>query len=239
MGGGGRRYEELAQAAPEPESLLLDVRKERVDDVVSRRTRTLVVVLDRLEDTFNMAAVLRTCEGMGLQEVHVIDNPEVPFEPHKKVTQGCDKWLDVVVHKEAGRCLEALKARGFTIWASAIREGGQSLFSLSFEGKVALVFGNERHGVAPELIDRCDGTFWIPMRGFTQSLNISAAVSASVTRAVSWRAERFGEAGDLSDEQAAELRGRFYALSVKQRKRLYGKVNGPGRGSVEGEGGNG
>ena len=232
MGGGGQRYEALAQS-PEPESLLLEVRKERVDDVVSRRTRSIVVVLDQLEDTFNMAAVLRTCEAMGLQEVHVIDNPAFPFEPHKKVTQGCDKWLDVVIHRDGARCLEALRERGYQIWASAIREGGASLFEIAFDRKVALVFGNERHGIRDELIALADRTFWIPMRGFTQSLNISAAVSASVTRAIAWRLERFGPDGDLPEAEAEELRGRFYALSVKQRKRLYGKVNGGARRASE------
>lgn len=206
---------------PKPEELLLEVRKERVEEVLQQRTRTLVVVLDTLEDTFNMAAVLRTCEGMGVQEVHVIDNPAAPFRPHKKVTQGCDKWLDVVVHETARGCLEALKGRGFELCVSALGEGAASLFELTFDRKVALVFGNERHGVSQEVLARADRRFWIPMRGFTQSLNISAAVSASVTRAVSWRAERLGPAGDLTEAEAAELRARFHLLSVKQRERIY------------------
>ena len=42
-----------------------------------------------------MAAVLRSCEAFGLQDVHVVENPDVPFAPHDKVTQGCDKWLDI------------------------------------------------------------------------------------------------------------------------------------------------
>jgi tRNA (guanosine-2'-O-)-methyltransferase len=158
---------------------------------------------------------------MGLQEVHVIDNPEAPFEPHKKVTQGCDKWLDVVVHKSTRACLDGLKARGFEIQVSALGEGGRSLFDLTFDKKVALVFGNERHGVSDEVLAQADGRFWIPMRGFTQSLNISAAVSASVTRAVSWRAERLGPDGDLTEPETAALRDRFFELSIKQRRRIY------------------
>jgi tRNA (guanosine-2'-O-)-methyltransferase len=221
MGGGGPRYEALEQMPPRPEELVLEDRKERLDDVISKRTRTLVVVLDKLEDTFNMAAVLRTCEGMGLQEVHVIDNPDVPFVPHKKVTQGCDKWLDVVIHKTAHDCLDSLRARGFEICASAVGEGAQSLYELTFDKKVALVFGNERHGVSPEVLAQADRRFWIPMRGFVQSFNISVAVSATVTRAVGWREEKLGPQGDLTEAEASALRERFLELSVKQRKRLY------------------
>ena len=99
MVGGGPKYEP-AEGKPLPADLLLPPRKERIDRVVAQRTRTVTVVLDRLEDSFNMAAVLRTCEGMGLQDVHVIRNPEAPFSPNARVTQGCDKWLDLHLHRD-------------------------------------------------------------------------------------------------------------------------------------------
>ena len=220
MGGGGPRYE-AADGRPTPEDLLLPPRKDRIDAVIRGRTRTVTVVLDRLEDSFNMAAVLRTCEAMGLQEVHVIRNPDAPFAPNSKVTQGCDKWLDLHLHKDAKGCFERLKARGYRVLASAIEPKATSLFELAFDHRVALVFGNERLGVSSEVLEHADGTFWIPMRGFVQSMNISAAASAAVTRAISWRLERLGVEGDLSAEEQAELKQQFSYLSVKQRGRVY------------------
>lgn len=222
MGGGGPKYERAA-GSPAPEDLLLAPRKERIDEVIKHRTRNVTVILDRLEDSFNMAAVLRTCEGMGLQEVHVIRNKEVPWSPNSKVTQGCDKWLDLTRYDDFATCASALKARGFKIMASAIRPGGSSLFELKFDQKLAMVFGNERFGVSDDVLSHCDGTFWIPMGGFTQSFNISAAASACITRAVAWRLEHLGHDGDLSSAETAELRERFHLLSVKQRGRLYGQ----------------
>ena len=38
---------------------------------------------------------------------------------------------------------------------------------------VALVFGNERRGVSPGLLEAADASFYLPMAGFTQSFNIS------------------------------------------------------------------
>lgn len=221
MGGGGPRYEAQDGQAPDAEELLLDVRKERIEQVISRRTRRLTVVLDRLEDTFNMAAVLRTCEGMGLQDVHVIENPEHRFIPHTKVTQGCDKWLDIHVHKDFAACRAVLKEQGFEIWASAVQEGSTSLFTLRFDGKVALVFGNERFGVSDEILAAADKTFWLPMRGFTRSFNISVAAAATLTYAVAWREQHLGAVGDLTGPETEALRERFRILSVKQRKRIY------------------
>jgi len=222
VSGGGPRYE-AAEGKPLAQDLLLAPRKERIEQVIAQRTRTLTVVLDKLEDTFNMAAVLRTCEGMGLQEVHVVKNADFPWSPNSKVTQGCDKWLDVHTYADADACAAALKERGFAIQVSAVGEGAKSLFELAFDRPTALVFGNERFGVSKQMLAHADGVFWIPMRGFTQSFNISAAVSASVTHAVAWRLQHGGMAGDLSEPDKAALRERFEFLSVKQRGRVYGR----------------
>ncbi len=220
MGGGGPKYE-AANGKPLPADLLLGPRRERIEQVVAQRTRTVTVVLDRLEDTFNMAAVLRTCEGMGLQDVHVIRNPDAPFAPNSKVTQGCDKWLDLHVHRDFTSCAEQLKKSGYRVLASAIRPGATSLFELKFDQKIAIVLGNERFGVSDEVLAQSDGTFWIPMRGFSQSMNISAAASACITRAISWRLEHLGPEGDLSPEDRSTLTEQFSFLSVKQRGRVY------------------
>lgn len=220
MGGGGPKYE-AANGKPLPAELLLAPRRERIEQVVSMRTRNFTVVLDRLEDTFNMAAVLRTCEGMGLQDVHVIRNPDAPFAPNSKVTQGCDKWLDLHVHRDFKSCSEVLKKNGYRVLASAIQPGATSLFELKFDTKIAIVLGNERFGVSDEVLANVDGTFWIPMRGFSQSMNISAAASACITRAISWRMEHLGPEGDLSTEERTALTEQFSFLSVKQRGRVY------------------
>ncbi len=220
MVGGGPKYEPLEKSPP-PDELLLAPRKERIDEVISHRTRTITVVLDRLEDSFNMAAVLRTCEGMGIQDVHVIRNPDAPFAPNSRVTQGCDKWLDLHVYPDFKSCAAQLQQSGFTVLASAISPGAKSLFDLSFDRKLALVFGNERFGVSQEVIDHSDGAFWIPMRGFVQSLNISAAASACLTHAIAWRIEHWGKQGDLTEDESTILREQFAMRSVKQRGRLY------------------
>lgn len=219
MTGGGPRYEPL-EGVP-ASTLLLEPRLERIERVLEERTRTVTVVLDRLEDAFNMAAVLRSCEAFGLQDVHVIRNPDAPFKPNATVTQGCDKWLDVHLHQDFASCASALRAAGYRVLASALRDDASSLYALRFDTPVALVFGNERFGVSDEVLAHSDGTFVIPMRGFVQSLNISAAVSATVSYAVGWRMQHLGKTGDLTDPERAALREQFQMRSVKQRGRLY------------------
>ncbi len=199
---------------------LLPERRERIDRVVAERTRTLTVVMEAFCDPQNANAVLRTCEAFGVQEVHVVDGPQKPYERNKKISQNADKWLDVVRWRTSAECLDALHARGFVCYATHLGEGSRALGELSFAGKVALVFGNESRGVSEEALARADARYVIPMRGFSQSLNVSVAVAVSVAHADARRVAERGQHGDLSPAEAAELQARFYALAVRQRGRI-------------------
>ncbi len=207
--------EQLAEAG-----FLLPERKARIDEVVANRTRTLTVVMEAFCDPQNVNAVLRTCEAFGVQAIHVVEGPEKRYDRNKKISQNADKWLEVRRWKTTRECLEHLRAQGFAVYATHLGDGSKPLESLSFQGKVALVFGNEHRGVSPEALALADATYAIPMRGFVQSLNVSVAAALSLHRAVERREAERGRHGDLPEADAAALRERFYVLAVKQRTRI-------------------
>jgi tRNA (guanosine-2'-O-)-methyltransferase len=199
---------------------LLPERKARIDEVVSRRTRTLTVVIEALCDPQNVNAVLRTCDSFGVQDVHVVEGPMKGFDRNKKISQNADKWLDVTRWASTRECLGALRARGYAIHVSWLGEGSVGLSDLDFAGPVALVFGNESRGVSDEALAMADARFAIPMRGFSQSLNVSVAAAVTLARAIDRREAQRGRHGDLPEAEAETLRQRFYLLAVKQRSRI-------------------
>ncbi len=213
------------KAAPHAPALgdpdfLLESRRRRIDEVVAQRTRTLTVVMEAFCDSQNVNAVLRTCDAFGVQEVHVVDGPMKPYDRNKRISQNADKWLDVVRWTSTAECLDALKARGFAVYATHLGDGSRPLRALSFAGPVALVFGHESRGVSAEALARADALYAIPMRGFVRSLNVSVAAAVSLAHAVERREEERGRHGDLGDGDAEALRRRFYVLAVKQRARI-------------------
>ncbi len=210
----------LAPVAPAEPGFLLPERKARIDQVVAQRTRTLTVVMEAFADPQNTSAVLRTAESFGVQEVHVVVGPQKRFDRNKKISQNADKWLEVVRWKDTATCLAALKARGFRIYATHLGEGSATLAELSFAEPTALVFGNEHAGVSAEARRLADRVFAIPMRGFSQSFNVSVAAAICLARAVDRREVERGRHGDLGPEEAEVLRERFYRLSVNQRARV-------------------
>ncbi len=204
----------------EEAGFLLPERKGRIDEVVGNRTRTLTVVMEAFCDPQNVNAVLRTCDAFGIQEIHVVEGPMKPYDRNKKISQNADKWLDVVRWKSTAECLAALRARDYRIYVTHLGDGSVALGALSFAPRVALVFGNESRGVSDDALAMADARFAIPMRGFSQSLNVSVAVAVSLSRAVERREAERGCHGDLPEAEARALRERFYVLAVKQRTRI-------------------
>jgi tRNA (guanosine-2'-O-)-methyltransferase len=218
----------LALSALDPRDLLLSERADRVRHVVARRTRSVVVVLEDLEDPHNVAAVLRTCESFGVQEVHAIAR-SYSFHPNSKISQGAEKWLDLHLYRDSQRCLSLLKRRGYLLCATHLGEGAVSLLELPADRPLALIFGTEKVGVTGAVLGACDVRFKIPMLGFSQSFNISVAAAICLSHLIFRRLSPEGpEEGDLPPAEREALERRFCELSIKQRHRLFsGPVNGP------------
>jgi tRNA (guanosine-2'-O-)-methyltransferase len=202
-----------ARVCAELGPLLLDERRARIDAAAASRLGGLRVVIENLHDPHNGAAVLRSAEAFGVQRVEVIETVE-PFRYSSTVTQGCEKWLDVVRHKTLETAVSGLKAGGFALYA-AVPGAAVALDDLDFSRPAAVMVGNEHEGLTAQALAAADVRFGIPMYGLTQSLNLSVATALIVERASTLRRRALGAPTDLSEEAILELRARFYAASVR------------------------
>ncbi len=171
-----------------------------------------MLVLEGVHDPHNIAACMRSAEGLGLQEVHVVTQAD--YKPHKKVCQGGDKWLDIHYYRTPAALAETLRGRGYALYAAALTPDAVPIGELDFTRRIALVLGNEHEGVSEELQGLCDGAFVIPMRGFTQSFNVSVATGITLYHATQARAAALGPEGDLEAADREALRLHWVELSV-------------------------
>jgi len=193
--------------------LLVDGRRERLDAVVDARLGGLTVLIENLHDPRNGAAVLRSAEAFGIQRVDVIETVE-PFRFSPMVTQGCEKWLDVVRHPTTAAALAALRAEGLALYAAA-PGAAATVQDLDFARPAALLIGNEHEGLSPAALAAADARFQIPMAGMTRSLNLSVAAALIAEHAAARRRQALGAPGDLPPAAQLALRARFYAASVR------------------------
>ncbi len=201
-------------------SLLTAERKARIESVVEARLQSVTVVLDRLLDPHNTAAVLRTAEGLGLARVHLVAHQAADGLAHRRVTQDAHKWLDVETHASGALAARRLRESGFAVWAGHLDRAARLYSELPADRPMALVFGNEHEGPSPETLAACTGTFRIPMAGFTQSFNVSVAAGIALAHLATARRRLLGRPGDLPEEARVQLRDRFTLLAAKLARRM-------------------
>lgn len=156
-------------------------RQQRMEEVLAWRTRHLTVALEDVYQPHNASAVLRSCEILGIQDVHVVEATNL-FRPNKDIALGAAQWLTLRRYQgEVGEstrcCLRQLKAQGYRIAATTLREDSIPLSEMSLDRPLALVFGTEEEGLTREAHEVADTFLRLPMFGFTQSFNVSVTVA--------------------------------------------------------------
>ena len=158
------------------------LRLNRITTVAKNRHRGLTVVLEDVHDPHNAAAVLRSCDAFGVQDVYFVFNKQEEYNPKKvgkQSSSSAHKWLTYHMFQSIEDCYAELHEKGFETWAAVLRPNSTSIYDAHFadpDKKIALVFGNEHAGLSEEATQQADYTLYIPMRGMIESLNISVSV---------------------------------------------------------------
>ncbi len=183
-----------------------DERRDRLRAVIGARLDAVTVVMDAPHDPHNGAAIVRSCDAFGIQRLHVVERRE-GFLSANSVSRGSERWVDVEAYEDPQEAIALLRERGYELVATH-PEGELAPEDLATVPRLALLFGNERDGIAGELRAACTRAVRIPMRGFAESLNVS------VTAAILLQHATAGRPGDLAEEERDRLflRALFFTL---------------------------
>lgn len=165
-------------------------RLQRLRRSLERRQPDLHLVLENVHDPHNVSAVVRTCDAVGVDTIHLVYNREEFPTIGKVSSSGAWKWVNIRRYSAIDDCYSALRQEGCAILATALSGRSTSLYEADLAAPVALVFGNEHRGVSDEAVEKADGNIEIPMVGLIQSLNISVACAVSLYEAMRQRIER-------------------------------------------------
>lgn len=180
-------------------------RHQRIQSVLAQRQKSLSVVLEDVHDPHNASAVLRSCDAVGILDVHLVYvHQEPPRQSFGRATSAsAAKWIRLHTWDSVEACYAHLHGEGFAILATALDHRSQSLYEFDLSQPTALVFGNEKSGVSPEAVEHADGTIYIPMHGMVESLNISVACAVTLYEAM--RQRQVAGAYDAPALDATEL----------------------------------
>lgn len=151
-------------------------------------------MLENVHDPYNIGAVLRSCDAVGIREIFVVYTEEGLLTNElsigRRTAMGTQKWVDVNFYTNLEACMNAVTSRYDHLYTTHIGPESKSIYDLDLTQNVALIFGNESDGLSPEILKYSTGNFIIPQQGMAQSLNISVACAISVYEAMRQRLQK-------------------------------------------------
>jgi tRNA G18 (ribose-2'-O)-methylase SpoU len=199
----------VTDKTPKAESFDPNVMLSKIDNVLNNRTNRIIIVLERTYDVFNQKAVFRAAELLGVQNVWLIQPVETKNADKGKIIESfTEQFINVRLFTTTSECLEALRADDREIWATDLSPNAISLEedNITIPQKVAIIFGREAEGCSKDILESAHRRVYLPIHGFTESLNLSVAVALIVQRMFYLCPTA---RGDLSQEQKDILRNEW------------------------------
>lgn len=156
----------------------------------------IVVILHNIRSTYNVGAILRSCDGFGVSEAvfsgYTPKYNDPALLPHlreklnkqiAKVALGAEKSVLQRSVTDVSEFLDALRSDGFTVVGLENNISDSRLVELREvpkNGKIALLLGEEVSGIADALYSQIDVFAEIPMRGEKESFNVSVAAGIAL-----------------------------------------------------------
>ena len=160
----------------------------------------MIVVLHNIRSCYNVGAILRTAEGLGLKKVvlsgytpTVQDTNLLPHMREKldreihKTALGAENMLRICIPESISALLGSFRVLGWQIVGLENNISRRPIYKLNepklkevLSQKIVLVLGEEVNGINPELYDLIDLFVEIPMRGKKESFNVSVAAGIAM-----------------------------------------------------------
>lgn len=183
-----------------------DERISKIAETIKARQFSLRVVLENVHDPHNVSAIFRTCDAVGVPKISMLYTIEKFPKVSRISSASASKWIEVEKFDNTKSCIEALKKEGFSVYSSMLDKNAVNLYELDLTKKVALVVGNEHRGISKDIQKLSDKTFYIPMRGMIQSLNVSVACAVALYEAQRQRGKKgLYKKSELSKTQLDQL----------------------------------
>jgi len=172
--------------------------------------------MDEVHKPHNLAAIVRTCDAIGIGEVHAV-YPESVLKKCRGTAMGSNQWVVTHTHKDLSSGLTQMHSEKKQILAAHFSDRAVDFRQIDYTKPTAILVGSEKFGVSEQAAEMADEHILIPMLGMVQSLNVSVAAAI-----ILYEAQRQREAvglyrkRQLSDAICENLRFEWLHPEVKK-----------------------
>lgn len=135
-----------------------------------------VAVADNIRSAFNAGGLFRTADFFGAERLILCGyTPDPENAQVKKTALGADETVPWEKAGDIRDVIDRLRADGFAIYALETADGAQDIAVAPLKSPCALLLGNERFGLDPDVVACADAVLEIPSHGTKNSLNVVSA----------------------------------------------------------------
>lgn len=153
----------------------------------------IVVIAHNIRSAHNVGAIFRTAEGFGVTRIILSGYTPYPTTADDRRLPHISRKLTDQIHKTALGAerivpfthqelpeIDDLRRDGYRI--VGLEQDGRSVMLPAYQApsKIALLLGEEVHGIADDLRSHCDDLIEIPMVGQKESFNVSVATGIAL-----------------------------------------------------------
>lgn len=153
--------------------------------------KKLFLILDNIRSAYNVGAIFRTADGVGVSKIYLCGYTQCPYDgdkPYKtkaekmieKTALGAEKVVAWEKCEDAKTLIENLKKNYISVVGLEKADDSFGLYDYEPDFPLALVLGNEVDGISKNILKECDQIISIPMRGKKESLNVSVAAGIAI-----------------------------------------------------------
>ena len=164
-------------------------RYKRITDVLNHRQTGLTVIADQVHKGRNLAAMVRTCDAVGIDQLHAVI-PSEGYQIFNGTAASANNWVDVVYHDNIAAPIDNFKKCGYQIVAASLNSGAIPFRQIDYTIPTAVVFGAEIKGVSQYVNDNVDRNVILPMMGMVESYNVSVACAILLSEVQRQRQEK-------------------------------------------------
>ena len=168
-------------------------RLQRINNMLNHRQPDLTVCMEGVHKAHNLAAVVRTCDAIGVSAVHAVWKNE-QMRASGGIAAGSQNWVDVHNYTSTVDAIAELKRQDMQVLVTNLSDTAVDFREIDYTKPTAIILGQEKFGASDVAKELADQDIVIPMVGMVQSLNVSVANAVVLYEAQRQRAFRVRDA---------------------------------------------
>ncbi len=150
-------------------------RFQKIKKILDKRQPDLTIIMDNVHKPHNLAAIIRSCDAIGIGHIHYISKNHNKVGLNLKAAGGSNHWVKLYNHESKKKLFTKLRNQGHTIFAANNSVNAIDFRKANYTNASTIILGAELDGVSNEAINLADQEIRIPMEGMVESLNVSVA----------------------------------------------------------------